>query len=406
MSILRRLLPIALLILLPAVAAHAEEGRLTLLSGESHRRVTVTSITHKRIRFTLPGGEEQVADMSDLVSLSILRPENDQPLSQDEDFVEVHLRGGDVVLGSLAAGEEEELALHSEYIGPVRFDVDDIEEVRFVKAWREALEKPAPATDENELDVFTYRSLDHVTGTFLRLTGSSVVVHGKNGETNPIYFGNLLTIRFADFPAPESPKTRLAVLRLADGSKLTLTEVTSDGKMVRGTTIRGKKVALHLLDVLALYQKGGRFVYLSDLTPAETVIVPWIGEAHAWDRPRFDRSFLDGPLVSGGEAFLKGLGVISGTTLKFDLSGSYRLFTGRIALDDTAGEEGDVIFEVLVDGESRYKSKVIKRLGSGAEPPRIPPINVAGAKTLSLEVTYVDDFVRDFANWLEPMLIK
>ena len=69
-------------------------------------------------------------------------------------------------------------------------------------------------------------------------------------------------------------------------------------------------------------------------------------------------------------------------------------------------QEGDVRFEVIVDGDSRFLSEVVHRLKDGQEPPRIPPINIAGAKRLTLKVHYVDDFVRDFANWLEPMLIK
>ena len=82
----------------------------------------------------------------------------------------------------------------------------------------------------------------------------------------------------------------------------------------------------------------------------------------SWDRPRYDRSFLDRPLLSGGETYLKGIGVISGTSLTWAVNGEYSKFVSRIALDDSGGEEGDVVFEVLVDGESKFKSKVQKRL--------------------------------------------
>jgi len=163
---------------------------------------------------------------------------------------------------------------------------------------------------------------------------------------------------------------------------------------------------VHADDLLTIYQKGGRFVYLSDLTPGKTDIVPWIGEVYAWDRPRFDRSILEKPLRAGGETYLKGIGVISGTSITFALDGGFRTFTSLVALDDDAGREGDVTFEVLLDGEVKYASKRLTALPEGEKPTRIPPIELGAAKSITLRVTYLDDFVRDFADWIEPMLIR
>ncbi len=405
MNMTLRLVLIALLFAIATTAATAAEGRLTLLSGKSHKSVTVTSITKDRITFTPPEGEKLQADMDDLVGITYPKR---TPLygTPSEDYVEVRLRGGDVVFGTLAESEDEEIALRSRFVGPIRFVLDDVAEIRFVQAWQNAVERPALTGVESEWDVFYYRTLDHVEGTLLRLTRGSVVVQPRIGGTHSIFFETLLMVRFADVPAPELPKGRLAVIRLTDGSRLTLSELTSDGKNIRGTTLRGTKVDLLLADILALYQTGGRFTYLSDLSPEKVEIVPWIGESYAWDRPRTDRSFLDAPLLCGGETFLKGLGVISGTAITYRLDGKYRLFTARLALDDTAEQEGDVRFEVIVDGKSRFISDVVRRQKPGTEPPRIPPINIAGAEHLTLKVHYVDDFVRDFANWLEPMLVR
>ena len=408
MNMTLRLILIILLSTLPAAsAATIEGGRLTLLSGKSHKNIVVTGISKDRINFTLEDGEKSQADMDDLVGITF---PGKTPLtgSNAPDYVEIRLRGGDVVFGKLAISEDEEIALHSQFVGPVRFELDDVAEIRFVSAWRDAIERPVAVSGENEWDVFYYRNLDHVQGTLLRLTRSHVVVQGQGqvGSSYPIPFENLLLMRIADGPVSEPAKGRLAVIRLSDGSRLTMSDLTSDGKTVRGTTLRGTKIKLMMADVLALYQTGGRFTYLSDLAPEKVKIVPWIGESYAWDRPRTDRSFLDAPLISGGETFLKGLGVISGSEMSWRITGGHRLFTARIAVDDTALQEGDVRFEVLVDGESRFMSDVIHRLKTGDEPGRIPPINIAGAERLTLKVHYVDDFVRDFANWLEPMLIK
>ena len=405
MKIPLRLILIALLTSLPvATASAANAARLTLLSGESDRIAAVTSISKDRIGYELESGEKKQAAMDDLVGITFEQTEIRR--SRAPDYVELRLRGGDVLFGTISVSEDEEISINSRIVGPVQFELDDVKEFRFVDAWQSAVERPAPPGGENVWDVIYYRSLDHVEGTLLRLTGTSAEVQGQGGDSYEISYENLLLVRIADAPDPKLPEGRLAVIRLSDGSRLTLSDLQSDGKLVRGTTLRGTKIKLLLADVLALYQTGGRFTYLSDLTPEEVKIVPWIGDTYAWDRPRIDRSFLDSPLTCGGETFLKGLGVISGTTMTWKLDGGHRLFTARLALDDTALQEGDVRFEVLVDGESRFISDVIRRLKAGQAPPRIPPINIAGAKRLTLKVHYVDDFVRDFANWLEPMLVK
>jgi hypothetical protein len=225
-------------------------------------------------------------------------------------------------------------------------------------------------------------------------------------EEHSIVFERLLEIRFADAPAPEAVKGRVAEVRLVDGSRITARAIASDGKKLTVATLRDEKLTIALTDVLSVHQKGGRFVFLSDLPPAETKIVPWIGETYAWDRPRTDRSFLDRPLRVGGATFQKGIGVISGTSLTWRLDGKWRVFTSRIAVDDSAGEEGDVVFEVLVDGESKFRSDTVRRADKGGDPARIPPVDLSGAREITLRVLYVDDFVMDFADWIEPMLVK
>ena len=404
-----RLLPptamvFALLLLAPAFGDETR-ARIALLDGETHRDVRIVAVSGSTLTYQTRDGRSRVTNLADLVGLSFrdARPPAGQPGRRD---VEVRFRDGDVLLGILLPGGEEEISIESPLVGEVAFPVDEVEEIRFAGAWREAVEKPAPGSGEKELDVFYYRNLDHVSGTFLRVTSGHVHIHGRVGDDHPVAFENLLTIRFADFPAPERPPEQTAILLLADGSRLTVKNLTSAGTSVKAVTERGRPLEVEMADLVAIYMRGGKFEYLSDLEPAAVTIVPWLGEAHAWDRPRFDRSFMDGPIQSGGQTFIKGIGVISGTTLKYALDGEFSRFTSRIALDDRAGSEGDVAFEVLVDGKSRYKSKTVKALEPGGEPLRIDPIDVSGARELTLVVHYVDDSVRDFANWLEPMLIR
>ncbi len=401
-TVFLRLLPLHLI---GAGTANPGKARIDLLDGRILRGVALAAVTDDEVRFLGRDGKVVRARTEDLVSITFAVRERPAPAPGPAD-VEVLLAGGDVVRGTLVSGKDEEVSLRSPLLGMLVYPVDEVREIRFLEPWLAASEKPAYSEEERKSDVLVYRNLDRLLGTFDRIAPDAVVVDGAIGANYPVSFEKLLAVRIADAPSPPVPKGRRAVLLLTDGSRVTARRFTFDGKTVRALSVRDKELRIAPANLRAVFQQGGRFVYLSDLEPAARKIVPWIGKVYAWDRPRVDRSLVDGPLRAGGDVYQKGLGVISGTSLTWKLDGAYRRFTSRIALDDAGGDEGDVIFEVLVDGETRYRSEVQRRLPPGSVPPRIPWIDLAGAKTLTLRVTWADDFVRDFADWIEPMLVK
>jgi hypothetical protein len=401
----RPILTAALVLCAFAAPALAAKGRIALLSGEVYPEATLQEITESVIAFRDQAGNGRREKLDELVSVT--RRGQVKPVSDPRPHhVLLLLRGGDRIQGELLPGKEEMISISSPHVGPLSFHVDDVAEVRFVGAWRKAGVSPPPPTGEQDFDLFTYRNLDRLEGTFLRITARTVLAHTRISEEHAINFAKLLAVRFADAPPPARPKGRITELRLVDGSRLTARSVKVKGEKLTAVSLRNEKIELELSSLLSLHQKGGRFVYLSDIPPTATKIVPWIGEAYAWDRPRVDRNFLDRPILVGGEAWQKGIGVISGTAMTWKLDGTFRTFQGRIALDDAAGEEGDVIFEVYVDGKRKYRSETLRRAPKGGSPVRVPPIDLSKAKTLTLKVVYVDDFVMDFADWIEPMLVR
>lgn len=403
----RRLYPtlaLFLLLSLPVLAV-AATGRIDLLGEGARRGVEITKITADEIRFRDADGTEHTAALDDLVGVGFPEPPGAEPEPGPAD-VEVLLRGGDRVRGELVPGEPDQVTIESPLLGRLSWLVDFVKEIRFLGAWSAAADKPAFPPGGSPVDLFFFRSLDHVEGTWTKATDDQVVVRPTAGGERSLAFDDLLAIRFAEGPEPPAPEGRVAIVLLTDGSRVTASRATSDGRELRLTTPAGRDLRVPLSAVLSLHMKGGRFLYLSDLEPKAVKIVPWLGETYAWDRPRFDESFLDLPIRAGGETWRKGIGVISGTSLTFAVPAGVATFTSRIALDDAAGEEGDVVFEVLVDGESRFQSDPIRRSAPGAAPAAVPPIDVSGASTITLRVGFVDDFVNDFADWIEPMLIR
>jgi hypothetical protein len=83
--------------------------------------------------------------------------------------------------------------------------------------------------------------------------------------------------------------------------------------------------------------------------------------------------------------------------------GSFEKFATELAVDDSTGNRGSVQFRVVVDGEEKYASPVLR----GGDRPISISIPIVGAEKLELIVDDADRLdVLDHADWLEARLIK
>ena len=113
---------------------------------------------------------------------------------------------------------------------------------------------------------------------------------------------------------------------------------------------------------------------------------------------------LGGPLVMRGVPYACGWGMHSGTTAEWELSGGLIGFSAIVGIDDAAAGSGSVEFEVLGDGRSLWRSKV---LTGRDEPLRTPLVDLKGIKTLALRVHAADfGHVGDSANWGHAFLVR
>ncbi|WP_420596717.1 NPCBM/NEW2 domain-containing protein [Deinococcus sp.] len=144
--------------------------------------------------------------------------------------------------------------------------------------------------------------------------------------------------------------------------------------------------------------QGSAFV--SDLTPSSATNGwgPW-----EKDRSNGERAAGDGrALMIGGQTYAKGIGVHADSSLVYDLSGSTcNTFSASVGVDDEVGGQGSVVFEVLVDGVSKFKSAALRGT-DGAQQLSVP---LAGAKQLTLKVSNADDtYSYDHADWANAKL--
>ena len=121
---------------------------------------------------------------------------------------------------------------------------------------------------------------------------------------------------------------------------------------------------------------------------------------------RIDRAVDGGALHVDGRRWSRGIGVHAPSRLTWKLNREWKEFRTFVAIDDSVlslDARGSVVFRVLVDGEERYRSKLVH---GGNAAVAVGPVRLEGARELVLEVLDGDDlWIADRADWLLPILI-
>jgi hypothetical protein len=108
------------------------------------------------------------------------------------------------------------------------------------------------------------------------------------------------------------------------------------------------------------------------------------------------------PLRIGGKSYAIGIGHHANGTITVLLEGCYTSFDAEVGLQPW-GAGGSVVFRVLVDGQCRFDSGVMKM----SDAPKPVHVSLEGAEELRLEVTDSGDgIICDMANWADARLTR
>jgi hypothetical protein len=145
----------------------------------------------------------------------------------------------------------------------------------------------------------------------------------------------------------------------------------------------------------ATAEPEGLQISLSSLPPTGcTQAVGWF---------RFDRSANGGPMRIGDRTYSRGVGTNAPSQISYRLDGGYDSFAAEVGIDAAAGQKGSVIFEVEVDGATKFTSGFMR----GDQPPAPVLVDISGAHELVLRVGPTTDGPDyDYADWGEPRLIR
>jgi NPCBM/NEW2 domain/Protein of unknown function (DUF1583) len=207
-------------------------------------------------------------------------------------------------------------------------------------------------------------------------------LHFRYGDrTRTLSFKQVEGLIMAARAQPKRTDELMPTFSLAGGLVISGRWKDLDSSVWRVETSWGQELKLPAADILDVRVGGGKFVYLSDLSPTKTEETPYFGHRLAWRR---NVNLLGEPLRMNGRTYDRGLAVHSRCILTYELSGRYSTFETSVGFDDAVKGRGRVECRVFADGKELYANPDLKASGQPVDL-KLP---VAGAARLRLVVDF------------------
>ena len=241
---------------------------------------------------------------------------------------------------------------------------------------------------------------DRLTGLFEGIDDKRVKFQLNNGSVK-LERAGIVAVGFDPslvvYPQPKGDGLELT---MADGSRLGVSGARLEQGQVVGTSRFGATIRLALGELVQIHARTGSVVYLSERAADAEQYVAYLGPTRPYHR---DSNVEGHPLRLQGQSYDRGFGTQSRTLLGFRLAPGDKRFQALVGLDDSAGPLGSVVFRVVVDGRVRFVSPPM----SVRDTPLPVDLDVSGAKLIVLDTEFGErGEVRDFADWVEPRIIR
>lgn len=191
-------------------------------------------------------------------------------------------------------------------------------------------------------------------------------------------------------------------VKIGETTGAAATSFTATG-LIPGTantfTVKAKDAAGNRSDasneaIAVLSPPSSPVVYLSDYA--------WDSATAGWGNVNRDKSSDGKPLTLNGVVFPKGLGTHAASTIVYTLGGEYARFRATVGVDDETYGNGDVSFEVWLDGVKAYDSGVLTATSESG----VVDLDIAGANELKLVVTNGENGGDwDHADWGDAKIV-
>lgn len=331
---------------------------------------------------------------------------------READRVTVRLASGDTLRGRIRDGEGDRFEL--EIVGGASFElsIDEFVSLSFpqrLPSDGSAILSAAPEGDR--LYRTSGKGVDRVDGLVQGFDSAGVSFESRLGERLYLWeeVAALFVENLGEVAAGEDEREGLpVVVDLRGDSRLRGRLVHLDANGCRLSTPSNPSLMLPAPVIGEIAVDDGSYRFVSELPVADAGPVSPFGDHLGMTWPhRMDRSCMGDPLRAGGRVWSRGIGVHAPSRLTFELDGTFRELRCAIAVDENRSRSelrlGSVVFRVLVDGEERFTSPVVR----GGDAPVEIAVPVEGGRQLVLQVDESEDaHIFDRADWLRPILVR
>jgi hypothetical protein len=238
--------------------------------------------------------------------------------------------------------------------------------------------------------------LDSLEGAAHSFDGSTLQFEWDK-ETLAVSSDKLAGIRFYRPRAPRGAPTCLIEDVL--GNRIWVKSLRLDGTQLKAESALGFFTAFELKLVKVLDYSIGKVVYLSDLQPASVRETPFFDIVWHYT---VDKNLRGDPLRLDGKQYKRGLSLHSRCRLTFSIAGKYKRFVADVGIDDSVGQLGHVICQVIGDGKTLFESEI-----EGGQPPKKLELNIKNIRSLVLFVDFGERLdIGDRLNFADAKLIR
>lgn len=339
-------------------------------------------------------GKSWSRPLADVLSIRLpSKPKGDRP-----NLPRIVLPTGEILFAEIVGSDGDALAVKNASLGELRLPLSAVRAIDLDQGRSEDSARtldPGPAGGGDRLYL---RNGDLLIGTFEGIGPEKIRFRQKESAeiARDLITGIVFDPSLLDYRAP---RELFLDVQFSDHSRLFLRPAPTEVGTLRGTLGWGAPATIDSAAVSELSVRNGSIVYLSDLEPSGTELLPFADDAMPLAR---DRNVVLGPLVLAGKTYAKGLGMKSRTVARFSCAG-FRRFEALVGLDDSAGPLASARFRIRVGSSEKFDSGLMV---AGAKP-RPVSVELEGASEVTLEVDYGHrGDVRDFADWCLARLVR
>jgi hypothetical protein len=218
----------------------------------------------------------------------------------------------------------------------------------------------------------------------------------NNTETHTRSLTSLHGIIFKHTLNPNAPPIRGKLFDTISNVVMVSSVKPREGGLI-ATTPAGVNIDYSYEQIARLDYSTGKLDFLSDLIPFKQDIKHSDFDSGAAKDRWFiykDSSLLNKPIRLGGTAYPKGLTLLPGVELTYDLKGQYLQFSATVGIDDETQAEGEGTLVIEGDGKEMKSIPIVYRTeknnkGEAKKPPRpVQMVNLNIKDVQKLKITF------------------